>query len=425
MEMNEIKLKGIDETIYYDECDNGLKVYLWVKKTVNTFYGTLSVKYGSIHSHFKVGNKTYNTPCGVAHFLEHIKFNESEDMEAQDFYKKTGCDTNAFTTFDYTNYQVFGSEECSKNIVHLLDFVQNDFFTKSIIKDEKGIIVEEAKTTEDNPYTIMHFNLLNNMFYNEPHKKIITGEPEDVQKISYEDIKLVFNAFYHPANMFLIVTGNFNPYEVMESIKENQNNKTFNKFIKPTRIIKKESKRVVKKYEELEKNVSVKKIKLGIKIPRKSLKEFDDLHIRTYLNILLKANFGGTSDFRDELLNKEIINEMAYSYDIIDDFVTIYFTIESDYKEEVLKLLNEKLDNISIEEKTFKRMKKASIASLILDYEDVEYVNEMLQTEIMYYDKIIDNYKEIYENLKYNDILEFIKLLDLKELSVLIYKPKK
>ena len=38
--MKEIELKGLNETIYYDECKNGLKVYLWVNKKVNTFYGT-------------------------------------------------------------------------------------------------------------------------------------------------------------------------------------------------------------------------------------------------------------------------------------------------------------------------------------------------------------------------------------------------
>ncbi len=55
--MKEIKLKGLNETIYYDECDNGLKIYMWVKKTVNTFYGTLSVKYGSIYNNFRIKNK--------------------------------------------------------------------------------------------------------------------------------------------------------------------------------------------------------------------------------------------------------------------------------------------------------------------------------------------------------------------------------
>ena len=60
--MREIELKVLNETIYYDTCDNGLKVYMWVNKRVNSFYGTLSVKYGSIHKNFKIGSKTYKMP---------------------------------------------------------------------------------------------------------------------------------------------------------------------------------------------------------------------------------------------------------------------------------------------------------------------------------------------------------------------------
>ena len=422
--MEEIKLKGLNEVIYYDKCKNGLKVYLWVNKKVNTFYGTLSVKYGSIYKDFKIGNKVYKTPYGIAHFLEHIKFNEREGVSAQDFYKKTGCDTNAFTTFDYTNYQVFGTSECSKNVCHLLDFVENDYFTKKIVNNEKGIIVEEATSSMDNPYTMMYFNLIKNMFSYSDYSTIITGEKEDVKSITYEDIKLVYNSFYHPENMFLIVTGNFNPYEVMESIKENQDKKEFNKFVKPVRIFKKDNKKVNVKYEEVAKNVSTKKIKVGIKVPVKDLKEFDEIHIRMYLGILLNANFGSTSDFRDELLSKELINNMGYSYEKIDDYYVLSLTIESNYKEEVLKIINDKLDNLSIDEKTFNRKKKCNIASLVLDYENVETVNDLLQFEIINFGDVLDNYKEIYENLKYKELLKFLSTLTLKERSILIYNPK-
>ena len=51
--MQEIVLKGIDEKIYYDKCDNGLPIYMLVNDKVNNFYMTLSVKYGSIDTEFK------------------------------------------------------------------------------------------------------------------------------------------------------------------------------------------------------------------------------------------------------------------------------------------------------------------------------------------------------------------------------------
>ncbi len=421
--MTEINLQGINETIYYDECPNGLKIYMWVNKKVNTFYGTLSVKYGSIYNKFKIKNKVYETPSGVAHFLEHVKFNEDESTTAHDYFYKLGSDTNAFTTFHYTNYQVFGSDNAKDNIIHLLDFVQNDYFSKKIINNEKGIIIEEAKMGEDDPYTIMLFKHLDNLFKSSEYKKLITGTIEDIKKTTIDDIKLVFDTFYHPKNMFLVVTGNFNPYEIVEAVKENQNKKEFKEFLNPERIVLKENKKVNKNYEEVNVNVASRKIKIGIKIPKKSLKNYDDLHIRIYLNMLLKANFGNTSDFKDELLQKELINSMSYMTEIFDYYVIIMFTIDSPYKEEINKVFQEKFQNIDISLDTFKRIKKSNIASLILEYEDVEFVNNLIQTEILYYGKIIDNLKEIYTNLEYSEIEEFINILDLSNTSTLILNP--
>jgi len=418
--MNEIKLKGLNETIYEDVCDNGLKIYMWVNKRVNTFYGTLSVKYGSIHNKFKIKNKIYETPAGVAHFLEHVKFNEDENTTAHDYFFKMGSDTNAFTTFNYTNYQVFGSDNAKDNINHLLDFVFNDYFSKNIIKNEKGIIIEEAKMGEDDPYTIMLFKHLDNLFNKGEYKKVITGTPKDIKEISLDDIKLAFDNFYHPENMFLVVTGNFNPYEIAEAVKENQKNKVFKKFNNPERIIEKESKKVREEYEELNINVTSRKIKIGLKIPKSKFKNFDDLHIRLFTSIILKANFGNTSDFKDDLLQKEIINSMSYMSEIFDDYLTIMFTIDSEYKDEIIKLFEDKLNNLEITEKTFNRIKKSNIASIILEYEDVETVNSIIQTEVLNYGKIIYNIKEIYENLQYEDILEFINNFDVTNKSILI-----
>ncbi len=421
--MKEIELKGLNEKIYYDVCDNGLRVYMWVNKKVSSFYGTLSVKYGSIYNKFRIGSKMYETPPGVAHFLEHVKFNEDENTTAHDYFNKLGCDTNAFTTFKYTNYQVYGSENPKDNIIHLLDFVQNDFFTKKIVSNEKGIITEEAKMGEDDPYTVMLFDHLKNIFYESEYKELITGTPDDIKKITLEDIKLVFDTFYHPENMFLIVTGNFNPYEIIAAVRDNQNSKEFLEYKKPYRIIKKEKKSINKKYEEININVTNRKIKIGYKIPKSLFKNFSDLQIRLMFSLILKANFGATSDFKNDLLEKELINNISFMSEIFDDYLVIMFTIDSEYKDEIIELVREKLKSLEISEKTFSRIKKANIASLILEYEDVELVNSVLQTEILYYDDVISNLKEIYENITIEDINNFIKILDLSNESILILNP--
>ena len=47
--MEKIKIKDLDENVYYEKLDNGLEVYLYNKDNVYTNYVTFTTKYGSIY----------------------------------------------------------------------------------------------------------------------------------------------------------------------------------------------------------------------------------------------------------------------------------------------------------------------------------------------------------------------------------------
>ena len=93
--MEELELKGLNEKIYVYHTKCGLPIYMWVNEKVSSMYASLSVKYGSIHTKFKIGKKTYEVPNGIAHFLEHVKFNIDEETTAHDEFYKLGGDANA------------------------------------------------------------------------------------------------------------------------------------------------------------------------------------------------------------------------------------------------------------------------------------------------------------------------------------------
>ena len=50
--MKKIKIKGIDEFVYYEKLDNGLEVYLYTNDNVRNNYVTFTTKYGSIYNEF-------------------------------------------------------------------------------------------------------------------------------------------------------------------------------------------------------------------------------------------------------------------------------------------------------------------------------------------------------------------------------------
>lgn len=422
--MEELKLKGLNEKIYVYHTKCGLPIYMWVNEKVSSMYASLSVKYGSIHTKFKIGKKTYEVPNGIAHFLEHVKFNIDEETTAHDEFYKLGGDANAFTTFDYTSYIVFATNNKKENLEELLNFVYNPFFTKKCISKEKGIIVEEANMGLDDPYSIVFFHSLLNTLQKSKYRNTITGTPDDVTSITLEDVKLVYDTFYHPENMFLTLTGNFNPYEMACLVEENLSKKKFGKYLNPIIIKENEPKKVTTKYKEEYINVTYPRLKFSIKMDMSRFKNYSSLELKILTSLLFNINFGATSDFKDELMEKGLIQNMNVTCDVYDDTFVVTINVTSNFKEEIIKKVKEKLENLSISELDFKRKKNATIATLILDYEDLENVSYRIQDDVLNNGGIVTNLKEILEDETIDDLKNIIDLLDFDNISINVFLPK-
>ncbi len=422
--MKKINLEGLKESLYYGVCENGLKVYVWQNETVKTTYMTLSVKYGSLHTRFKVNNKIVTVPNGTAHFLEHIKFNESATTTAHDFFDKTGASTNAFTTFKYTSYLVTALDKINENLNHLFDFVQNPYFTNKMIQKEKGIIIEEANMGVDNYYTKHIFDLNRTLYRVSNYRNEITGNPSDIQKITLEDIKNVYNTFYTPDNMFLIVTGNVNPYEIFALVEENQKNKEQKKPINREVLFPKEPIKVNKSFMETEENISSPKGDVAFKIPRKLFLEYSDFELNNYLNLLLNINFDSTSNFKDDLLTNKLVTSLSSFAMIREDYIIIDTQFESKYPNEVIAKIEEKFNNLELSEEAFNRKLKVKVANLIIKFDDVEVVNDSIQSSIINYGDVIPDVKKKLENLNFKELVKIKEKLKLDNRVVLIQRPK-
>lgn len=425
--MKEIKLKGIDEVIYYDECDNGLPIYMWVNDKVNNFYMTLSVKYGSIDTEFKTNDSDeyVKVSDGIAHFLEHVKFNESDTTTAHDYFNTLGSSINAFTTFNFTSYEVFASSEFSKNLNHLLDYVQTPYFTDALTEKEKGIICEEVKMGKNNPGHKLYYGMNSALYKKDKRRNLVTGEVDDVKGITTEELQMVFDTFYHPKNMFLVITGNFNPDEAVAIVKENQNKKEFVEYKEPIVKREDETRGVNEEYKEIECNVEIPKVKIAYKMPIEVFGDIDPMLLNVYLSIVLRNNFGSTSLLREELLEKELVTSIGASRDIFNGLVTIEVGIETKYPSEVIPIVKEKMNNLTLTKEEIKRRIRANIAALINDYDDIEYVNSDICEGLVMYDKVFDDMYDVYNSLKLSVAKEVIDKIDTSDSTTVLLVPFK
>lgn len=422
--MKEIVLEGLEEKIYEYTTKNGLKVYMWVNEKVNGCFASLSVKYGSIHTKFKVGKKVYTVPNGLAHFLEHIKFNMKEDVTAHDEFIKIGGDSNAFTTFKYTSYIVFATQNKIENLNLLLDFVYNPYFTKKMISKEKGIIVEESNMSNDDPYSKIFYDNLKNVLQKSNYRNLITGEVEDIKEISLDDVEIVYNTFYHPKNMFLTITGNFNHYEMAKTVEDNLAKKEFGEFQEVDIISESEPKKVTKDYLEENVGITYPRVKYSLKIPINKFKNVEMVDLKLLCDLILNINFGSTSEFRSDLILKGLVTSMGYSLDIYEEYLVITITANTNYQDEVIKLIREKFDNLEVDEKDIVRKRNAAIATLILDYEDIEQVNMKIQDDIINEGEIITDLKIRVASINQEKLESVINYINNDNVAISVFKPK-
>ncbi len=422
--MEKIKIKDIDEYIYYEKLDNGLKVYLYTKDNVYSNYVTFTTKYGSIYNEFVPinGDKMIKVPKGVAHFLEHKVFEQKEDPQPMEFFAKSGSICNAYTTFKNTTYLFYATEALTENINYLLDYVQNIYLTPESVDSEKGIISEEIHMYEDRPNDILNEKIRWNTLHNNPFKDSIIGEIKDIERINKEDLETCYYTFYHPSNMFLTVCGNFDPEEVMASIKENQNSKS---FAKPKEIkIEKynESDKVVKDSEVINVSTSIPKVAYTLKIPLHDIK-LSRRKLHLYMYILFTSLFDETSVFDKELKDNNIISNTTFiSLLNCDTHLLISLINETTKYKEFLDSVKDRLKKLKVEEKDFNRKKKILISNEILAFENVEAIGDIIIDNIIFDGKLEDNPIEVINELNIDELNNLIKKLSIDNTSEVILK---
>lgn len=266
--MQTIYNQRIDEKLIKTTLENGLNIYIFPKKDYVKQYAMLSVDFGSNDIEFiDVKNaKKRLMPEGIAHFLEHQLF-EDKEKSIFDKFADLGASANAYTNFDSTNYLFSSSGNFNKSLINLIDFVQTPYFSKKNVEKEKGIIIQEIKMYQDNPYWRSYFNLLSALYINHPVKNDIAGTVESVSSITPEDLYICYYNFYQPSNMDLILIGDIDEQKVINLIKENQAQKSFPNFKNPTTIIKEEPAAIAKKLVEEKMKVSRPMVQLAFKDP--------------------------------------------------------------------------------------------------------------------------------------------------------------
>lgn len=424
--MQVIEYSTLKETLYYEELDNGLKVFLLPKEGFSKTYGLFSTCFGSVDTTFVPLNEKdmIKVPDGIAHFLEHKMF-EMKDGDASEKFARLSASTNAFTSSSRTAYLFSTTANELECIELLLDFVQDIYLTESSVEKEKGIINQEIGMYDDDPDWRCYFGSIQNLYVNHPVKIDIAGTVETVSEIDKDTLEKCYHTFYHPSNMMLFVVGNIEPNKTMNFIKKNQNNKDFRKEENIVRKENIESNHVDKKEEILHMSVTMPKVIVSMKINDILTNGKDKLKREMAMNLLLDILFSKSSPLYDKWLNEGIIND-SFSANFTQERDYCFIQVGGDtlkpdsLKNEIINLLSH-IDEYKIDEKDFIRNKKKNIGLLINMFNSPESIANIFSRYyfegIMAFD-LIDTVNQ----MTIEDIYELYSLFNKELLSTFIVK---
>ena len=370
--MRKTEYANIGETLYTDELANGLRLCVVPKNGFRSYFAAFAADYGGDCRVFTLDGQRYDTPAGVAHYLEHKMFDLPGGDNALNLLNANGADPNAFTGNDMTCYYFQCTERFEENLRLLLHFVSTPYFTEETVQKEQGIIAQEIMMGEDDPGSRIYYNLLSQLYTRHPLRERIAGTVESIRDITPEVLHACYRAFYAPSNMCLCVEGDVDPERVRAIAEEILGGERAGvpapdygepeDSLLPAEVTHREAMAV-----------SAPQFLIGAKF--ESAKEGAALlRQRLVSQLALRLLVGASSPFYTRLYAEGLLNrDFDYEADFISGTASVFIGGESEDPEKVFEELKQEALRVAREGfsgERFERAKRASLGARLRGMED-------------------------------------------------------
>ena len=187
----------------------------------------------TIWMHIHSGSLNETDPQrGLAHYLEHMAFNGSENFppgSVVPFFQSLGMtfgrDQNAFTSFDQTTYQLslpnVEPDTISKGMTYFADVLSRLLLLPKEIEDERQIIQEERRRSLSGQQRTMYYVLERLAPGSIFGQRITIGTEETINSVQQADFQDYYGKWYVPANATLMVVADTDPQQIVSLIEKN------------------------------------------------------------------------------------------------------------------------------------------------------------------------------------------------------------
>jgi zinc protease len=152
---------------------------------------------------------------GLSHYLEHMLFKGTPTRppgSIDRLIEGLGGRSNAFTSYDYTHYDlVLPAKELRAGVDLLADIAVNASFDPSEMDAERKVVLEEMRLTEDNAENFMNRRQFELAYAPHPYGRSLLGPPETIRALTRETLSRYYKKSYVPRHMVLVIVGAVTP----------------------------------------------------------------------------------------------------------------------------------------------------------------------------------------------------------------------
>lgn len=372
--MNRKDYPNLGERVYEATLPNGLLVRVVPKPRFAKTYGFLAVNYGSIDTSFTRNGTRYETPRGVAHYLEHKMFDLPEG-NAMQMFSQFGGNPNAFTSYDITAYYMECTEQVKENLELLLHFVSTPYFTQESVEKERGIIAQEIRMYEDSAGSCVYEAMFEAAYAHHPMRYAIAGTVESIQDISAQTLYDCYGAFYTPSNMMLCVVGDVDPQMVLDLAERTlpaDRAEAVQRDYGPQEAMEPVRPRVERKME-----VSMPTFTLGFKTEPAAFGP-DSMAQEVIGDLAAEILVGESSPLYTELYTKNLIDaDFSAGYDGMKGAAMLTASGDSEEPERVYEAILKEAERIrrdGVDTVLFRRLKKSALGRRMRDLDSFDSI---------------------------------------------------
>src|SRR3990172_605542 len=268
----------------------------------------------------------------------------------------------------------------------LSDLVLNPLFDPADIKKERGVVLEEIKSEEDNPEYLLHELFTQKFWKDHPLGRPILGTRQTVAAFDRGAVQQQFEKAYHPRNMVISIAGHLEHRRVTDQIRKRFDD------LKPQNHRAAQRRPVIHANITLKNRESLEQAHLCLGVPSYPL-----AHERRYACYVLNTLLGGGMSSR---LFQKIREKQGLAYSVFSELAPYRDTgcllvyagtsLESSTRvvESVIQEFRDLKDN-GVREEELRRAKDHLKGSLMLGLESTANRMSNLARQEMYFGRCI------------------------------------